>query len=54
VSYISGQSLAWLDDFYAQEALGAGAEFEAWPARRVEAFLVLKGEMRKAERERDA
>ena len=52
VSYVTGASRAWLEDFYAQEALGAGSDLEAWPARRVDAFLVLKAERKKTEAER--
>jgi hypothetical protein len=51
ISYISGDSLAWLEEFYAQQALGSAGEIAAWPARRVEAFALLKGELRKAEME---
>ena len=53
VSYITGESAAFLEDFYAQEALGKGTPIEEWPARRVEAFLLLKAEQRKAEAETD-
>jgi hypothetical protein len=52
VSYVTGASVASLEDFYAHEALGAGSDLEAWPARRVDAFLVLKAERKKAEAER--
>jgi len=52
VSYVTGASVASLEDFYAHEALAAGGDLEAWPARRVDAFLVLKAERNKAEAER--
>ncbi len=54
VSYVSGESLAWVEDYWAHQALGAPADLLAWPARRVDAFLVLKAEQRKWEAERNA
>ena len=54
MSYVSGESLAWLEDFHAHELLAPGAEILEWPARRVDAFLLLKGERRKVETESDA
>jgi len=54
VSYVTGDSMAWLEYFYAQEALGGGGDLLSWPARRVDAMVVLKVEMRKLETERDA
>ena len=54
VSYLTGESVAWLEDFWAQEALGRTDGLDHWPARRVDAFLVLKAEQRKLEAERNA
>ena len=53
VSYVTGESLAWVEDYWAHEALGGQGELLAWPARRVDAFLVLKAEQRKWEAERN-
>jgi len=47
VSFISGESMALLEDFYAQHVLGAPRDVRDWPARRVDAFAVLRGELRK-------
>ena len=44
VSYVSGESLAMVEDYYAQEAVGAKENLLKWPARRVEAFLTLAAE----------
>ena len=44
VSYVTGESLGWLEDFYVHQALGGGGEILDWPARRVDAFVVLKAE----------
>ena len=54
VSYVTGESLAWVEDFWAHEALGEPDDLLGWPARRVDAFLVLKVEQRKLEAERNA
>lgn len=51
VSYVSGESLAWLEDFYTHRALEGGGEILAWPARRVDAFVTLKAELKKLELE---
>ena len=53
VSYVTGQSLAWVEDFWAQVALAKPAGLLEWPARRVDAFLVLEAERRKVEAERN-
>lgn len=47
VSYVSGESMALLEDFYAQHALGGKRDVLDWPARRVDAFALLRGELRK-------
>ena len=51
VSYVSGESMAFLEDFYAHQALGGGEKILEWPARRVDAFALLKAELKKAEHE---
>jgi hypothetical protein len=54
VSYLTGESVAFLEDFYANEAIGGGGSVWQWPARKVEAFVVLRAEQRKAEAGRRA
>ena len=39
--------MAMLEDFYAHQALGVGEEIGRWAARRVDAFVLLKAELRK-------
>ncbi|HYL94329.1 MAG TPA: hypothetical protein VET69_00895 [Terriglobales bacterium] len=51
VSYVTGESLAHLEDFHAQQALGKCDDILEWPARRVDAHLTLKAEQRKVELE---
>ena len=51
VSFVTGESLALVEDFYAHELLGGAPEIARWPARRVDAFALLKGELRKVELE---
>ena len=51
MSLVTGESLAWLEDFLALEALGGGGNPLEWPARRVDAFVVLKAEMEKTHAE---
>ena len=54
VSYVTGESLAWVEDFWVLETLGKAEDLLGWPGRRVDAFLVLKVEQRKLEAERNA
>ncbi len=49
VSYVTGESVALLEDFYAHETLGGRNDILGWPARRVDAHFVLKAEQRKLE-----
>ena len=44
VSYVTGASLAWLEEFCAYRALGRPADIERWPAKRVEALAALAAE----------
>lgn len=43
-----------MEDYWAHEALARPEDLLDWPARRVDAFLVLKVEQRKLEAERNA
>ena len=49
VSYVSGESLSFLEDFVAHVELGGGEDPRRWPARRVDAFRVLYRELRQME-----
>ncbi|HYM09894.1 MAG TPA: hypothetical protein VEU62_04145 [Bryobacterales bacterium] len=53
VSYVTGESVALLEDFYAHRALGGAREILEWPARRVDGFVALKSELMKVELERN-
>lgn len=46
VSFVTGESQSFVDDFLAHLALGASESIRSWPARRVDAFAVLHGELR--------
>jgi len=46
VSYITPQSLAWIERFSVWKLMG-GAKLESLPARTVEALCVLENEFRK-------
>jgi len=54
VAWVSGESQAWIEDFWVHQALGRPSDLLDWPARRVDAFLVLKAEQRRLEAERNA
>lgn len=54
VSSITGESVSFVEDFFAHTMCGAAGDLQRWPARRVEAFAVLYGELRKWEREENA
>jgi hypothetical protein len=45
VSYVSGESRAWIQEFQAWKLLG-GVDVFALPARTVEAFCILENELR--------
>jgi hypothetical protein len=51
VSYVSGESMALLEDFYAHRTLGSAQDILEWPARRVDAFVLLQAELSKVEQE---
>ena len=47
--YITAQSLAWLEQFFVMRGIGQKANLD-WPAKTVDAFLVLEEEVRKERR----
>jgi len=49
VSYVTGESLAYLEDFYAREACAKSDDVLQWAARHVDAYMALKAEQRKVE-----
>lgn len=49
VSYITGDSVAAVEDFLVHQLVGGGSELLNWPSRRVDAFAVLASELRKME-----
>ena len=49
VSYITGDSVAAVEDFLVHQALEGRTELLNWPSRRVDAFAVLGSELRKME-----
>jgi hypothetical protein len=51
VSFLGGERVSFIEDFLAHVAAGSGGDPRQWPARRVDAFLVLYTEMKKLERE---
>jgi len=46
--------MAWLEDFYTHQALGHGMGMLRWPARRVDAFVLLRAELKKVELDANA
>ena len=54
VSYVSGESAARVEDFLAHRALCRAVDLGEWPARRVDAFVLLSGELSKWENQRRA
>lgn len=54
VSYISGDSVAFREDFLAHVVIPSAEKLGDWPARRVDAFAVLYGELNKLERRTNA
>jgi hypothetical protein len=53
VSYVTGMSWVWLEDYLTFRELGGTADLKRWPARRVDAFVTLQAEVRKAQGGRD-
>jgi hypothetical protein len=51
VSFISGESVCFVEDFLAHTAAGGAGDMQTWPARRVDAFTLLFAEVRKQERD---
>ena len=54
VSYVTGESAAWLEDFCAHLLVPSSANVLKWPARRVDAFAVLSSELRETEKNEHA
>ena len=50
VSYVTGESAAWLEEFYAYLMFSNGVTVLEWPARQVDAFAVLLRELREMEK----
>jgi hypothetical protein len=50
VSYVTGESAAWLEEFYAYLMFPSGVTVLEWPARQVDAFAVLLRELREMEK----
>jgi hypothetical protein len=50
VSYVTGESAAWLEDFYAYLMFPNAATVLEWPAKRVDAFAVLLLDLREMEK----
>jgi hypothetical protein len=49
VSFVSGGSVALVDLFAARKTLGHDGDLHAWPARQVDAFLLLSSELERIE-----
>lgn len=52
VSYVTGESLAYVEAFFAWRALGGGDPLQ-WPAKKADAFRLLDVELKKVERSRN-
>ena len=50
VSYVTGESTAWLEEFYAYLMFPSGVTVLEWQARRVDAFAVLLRDLREMEK----
>ena len=53
VSGVTGESVAFVEDFLAHAAMGSGGDTVNWPARRVDAFSTLQRELADLERQRN-
>ncbi len=51
VSFVTGESLAFVEDFYTCQTLGGAPDVLGWAARRVDAFVELRAELKKTELE---
>ena len=49
VSFVSGESVAWVELFAARKILGQDEDLHAWPARQVDALLLLSSELERIE-----
>jgi hypothetical protein len=54
VSYVTGESAAWLEDFCAHLLVPSSVNVLDWAARRVDAFAVLSSELQEAEKNEHA
>jgi hypothetical protein len=54
VSYVTGESAAWLEDFCAHLLVPSSANVLEWRARRVDAFAVLSSELQETEKNEHA
>ena len=53
VSAISGESVAFVEDFLAHVSMQRGEDLTNWTARRVDAFSTLYAELREWKKEQD-
>jgi hypothetical protein len=53
-SLVTGESLALLEEFFVRRRLGSDEALEEMPARKVDAFLILRDEMEREERDGEA
>jgi hypothetical protein len=53
-SLVTGESLALLEEFFVRRRLGIHEPLEQMEARRVDAFLILRDEMEREERDGEA
>jgi hypothetical protein len=51
---VTGESLALLEEFFVRRRLGSNEPLEEMPARKVDAFLILRDEMEREERDGEA
>ena len=53
-SLVTGESMALLEEFFVRRRLGSNEPLEEMPARKVDAFLILRDEMEREERDGEA
>jgi hypothetical protein len=53
-SLVTGESLALLEEFFVRRRLGIYEPFDEMEARKVDAFLILRDEMEREERDGEA
>lgn len=52
MSYVTGESMAYVEAFFTWRALGGGDPTQ-WPAKKADAFRLLDVELKKVERSRN-